>query len=282
MLPSTTDEKSPGRQCCPKNIINIYFCLLIQTLFIAAICCSDLFRYHVLTLWNKDTISSTNNIDKRMYSTNTISKPHEDDIDWIQLTKTFEGSSKPFGNIFTNYTSYSNRMQKYIDASNELYPQTWQQLNDQLFCPIKYSKSLSLAVNDYSTSQETILKDIFERQFFNNNKQECYNPNRKFLIYDLKGISGLMTTIHASWMKYAYRAFWSNRTFILTGTDPWATDVRYCKNPKDSGTYKCYFLPVSICNVEDIVNDTYTPESYYRGKLPSHCKIADYNKSISS
>ena len=70
-------------------------------------------------------------------------------------------------------------MEKYIDVSNQVYPKSWQDLNNQLFCPIKYSNSLSF--NSDSVTQEAILKDIFARQFFNNNPDECFNPNRKCL-----------------------------------------------------------------------------------------------------
>ena len=86
-----------------------------------------------------------------------------------------------FGHIFSNYTLYQSKIQAYIDASDRIYPNSWQDLNKQLFCPIKYSSSLSLNVR--STTQEAIVKDIFQMQFFNNDKSECFNPNRKCVLF---------------------------------------------------------------------------------------------------
>lgn len=82
-----------------------------------------------------------------------------------------------FGRIFTNSTLYSQKIQKYIDIAVQIYPKSWQDLNNQLFCPIKYSSSLSL--NKDSIVQESILKHIFSMQFLNNDRSECLNPNRK-------------------------------------------------------------------------------------------------------
>ena len=86
-----------------------------------------------------------------------------------------------FGRIFTNYTLYSAKIKPYIDISNKMYPKSWQELNNQLFCPIKYSSSLSL--NKASINQESILKHIFQTQFLNNDESKCLDPNRKCLSF---------------------------------------------------------------------------------------------------
>ena len=98
----------------------------------------------------------------------------------------------------TDFDKYSFKTHKYIEAVDAVFPSNWEQLNLQLFCPIKYSHSLT-SYASVSNSQELILKDIFKRQFLNNNKSECSNPNRKFLILSTNGRVGITAKMHSAW-----------------------------------------------------------------------------------
>ena len=102
------------------------------------------------------------------------------------------------------------------------------------------------------------------------------------LIWDNSKLkSGLMAQINSAWIKYFIRAIWTNRTFLLTGTLTWALDIEYCQNKNDTGSYLCYFLPISICHIDDVMNrfnDGKGNLPDYHGKTkPPNCTLYWYS-----
>ena len=161
-------------------------------------------------------------------------------------------------NILHNNESFNQLLQSKLDISSKHkhYPSSWQELNQQLLCPIKYSttyyplQSLS-STEHFTNSQERILKKLYQQQFIPDN--DCSNPNIKYLVFDIKlrDYSGLGATLYGSLIKYLTRALMTNRTFLVQGRFDWTIDKSYCSNP-NNGKYMdgidCYFIPLSNCN----------------------------------
>ena len=153
------------------------------------------------------------------------------------------------------------------------YPSSWIELNDQLFCPIKYSSSLNNAI---SSAGERILKYIYDNQF----KSNCLDfDNNKYLLYDTTGWNtGLGATTNGGILKYFSRALMSNRTFILIGSWDLSLNTKHCQLLNRTG-FDCYFLSTSNCKYQDIINaiDTNDPLQYSKTKgVPKDCSIGDF------
>ena len=148
--------------------------------------------------------------------------------------------------LFCDKYKFDLMIKYYKSISYNLYPLSWIELNDQLFCPIKYSSSLSNGNQIISSSGERILKYIYNNQFNSN----CLDFDKnKYLFYDTSGwYTGLGATTNGGILKYFSRALMSNRTLILIGTWDWSLNTKHCKLLNQTG-FDCYFYQYQIVNI---------------------------------
>ena len=146
--------------------------------------------------------------------------------------------------LFCDETNFNLMVKYYKSMAAISYPSSWIELNDQLFCPIKYSSSLNNAI---SSAGERILKYIYDNQF----KSNCLDFDKnKYLFYDTTGWNtGLGATTNGGILKYFSRALMSNRTFILIGSWDWSLNTKHCQLLNRTG-FDCYFFANEISNIK--------------------------------
>eukprot|EP01084_Bolivina_argentea_P288317 494823_1 len=180
--------------------------------------------------------------------------------------------------LFCDKYKFDLMIQYYTSMSSITYPSSWIELNDQLFCPIKYS-SLYNSPHQISIAGERLLKYIYLNQF----KSNCNDPNLKYMFYDTSGwFSGLGATTNGGIIKYFTRALMSNRTFIMVGGWDWA-NTKHCQDLVKQGLdrfgFRCYFLPNSNCKYNNIIKNIDMNDETQYLKLtgvPKHCSIGDF------
>lgn len=177
-------------------------------------------------------------------------------------------------NIFFDDHSFSELLSYSTSISSKLFPSNWLELNDQLFCPIQHSKTLHPGTA-ISNGHETLLKLLYELQF----KSDCLSDHKdnKFLVFDLEtaGSRGLGAVINAGFIKFLFRALYSNRTLLVTGKWSWSASQSFCR---DKMGMECYALPPSNCDY-NALTDHFPAHQQWEGPLPSHCNLGD-NKSL--
>ena len=207
--------------------------------------------------------------------TNIFESNTTNNIEQINNTQHIKNYNKP---IFFDSERFTNLTQ-YHASLNSMHPSSWIDLNNQLFCPIKYSMSLN-PINTISSSAERLLKAIYNLQFLN----DCHDLNHKFLILDLSvfGDSGLGAVTNGFLIKFLFRALVTNRTLLLHGKWKWSSkpcDLKY-------NAMECYFLPISNCDANQLIqrsqkNDKF---SYHIGLMPDAkiCDLGAYYENINS
>ena len=153
--------------------------------------------------------------------------------------------------------------------SKSHYPKSWIHLNEQLFCPIRYSQSLYATQNIISNAGERLLKYIYDTQFISN----CDDPNHKYIIFDISQTrgTGIGASFNGGILKYFARAIMSKRTFLINGKFEWTESNKDCD--KYIGM-ECYFLPLSNCDPTDILKKT-NKSDIWMGSVPQNCTLGD-------
>ena len=176
--------------------------------------------------------------------------------------------------IYFDDTAFNELVEHSSSVNEAIFPSDWLHLNDQLFCPIKYSQTLSPS-HSASNGDEVLLKVLYRLQF----KANCFDTDEsnKFLVFDVRtmGSRGIGACINAMLLKIMFRAIYSNRTLLLIGQWRWTKPLRYCNG---SEGMSCYMLPTSNCNYKQILSHFGRSEEY-KGTLPTHCDIGD-NKTL--
>ena len=178
--------------------------------------------------------------------------------------------------LFCDKIKFDLMIRYYKSVSSISFPSSWIELNDQLFCPIKYSSELNKNIGIISSAGQRILEYIYLNQF----KKDCFDFNKnKYLFYDTSGwYSGLGATTNGGIIKYFSRALMSNRTFILVGEWDWSKNLKHCNDLNRTG-FNCYFLSTSNCLYQDIINkiDKNDPKQFIQTKgVPKDCNLGDF------
>ena len=172
-------------------------------------------------------------------------------------------------NILWNDNKFNELLLYYESINNKIKPSSFYELNDQLFCPIKHSKSLYPHTYK-SNAQERLLREIYRLQFPNN----CNDPNTKFLVFDLKLINsaGMMAAFNGRILKSFYASFVTQRTLLFTTEWSWQSKHKYCQNRGYTG-FECFFMPISHCNVTEIIANAKKDDIVYIGKYDDKCDV---------
>jgi hypothetical protein len=140
----------------------------------------------------------------------------------------------------------------------DFHPSSWKDLNQQMFCPLKYTSENSMKLSNNSNlnkknawrksiGQQLLLEFIYENQFLANPSINCdlLLGDRQFVILDMyqRINHGLGSTLYGYFSRFLSRSLVLNRTLLLTGIFDWA-QVHYCA---PTHGYECYFLPISNC-----------------------------------
>ena len=121
--------------------------------------------------------------------------------------------------------------------------------NSETLCPLKNTTN--------QIGLHRALEDIYKLQF----KEDCFDPNNKFLIVNLTksncGTMGMGARMRC-WVKYFEWSISVERAFLLTGE--WAgAPKNYCAN----ATYECFHLPLSNCEPNAVIN-------HFGVSIPNH------------
>ena len=173
-------------------------------------------------------------------------------------------------NIFWNDGKWNKLLSYHEYVSSIIKPNNWYELNDQLLCPIKHSRTLYPNTFE-SNAQERILKKIYKQQMLDN----CLDPNNRFIIFDLELIksTGMMAGFNGKILKSFFVSFIDNRTILYKQQWSWGTTHKYCLNKNYTG-FECFFLPISNCNVDDILSNTHEKDIVHIGKYDNECDTA--------
>ena len=177
-------------------------------------------------------------------------------------------------NIFFDDDSFTELLAYSASVSSNPFPSSWLELNDQLFCPIQNSKTLNPR-STTSNGDEHLLRLLYDLQF----KEDCFSDDEdnKFLVFDLEtaGSRGLGAVVNAGFIKFLFRALYSNRTLLVTGKWSWSSQQKWCRGKPGM---ECYALPSSNCDYQGI-RSHFGAHQEWEGPLPLHCNLGD-NQSL--
>eukprot|EP01084_Bolivina_argentea_P036188 66992_1 len=139
-------------------------------------------------------------------------------------------------NLLRNETEFNKLLLYYSKVSMNKYPSSWIHLNEQLFCPIRYSQSL------YSTNSIS------------------------------NAGTGIGAIFNGAILKHFIRAIMSKRIFLINGEFEWSKHAKYCS--KYIGM-ECYFLPLSNCDPNELLLKTDKKDIWSGSIPPTHCTLGD-------